>query len=140
MVTDHKRPNPKDVRFYVRPKTMTKSNLPTIKIRLKDVTLRKTVLTILKGSSCFYPMFPLLRVAGAELPTDYVDNIEAEGDNDNPPAWPGDEVPRYHEDEFHVSHRSYFFGGKLWKSRRFVWNNCPHVGSHNFKELCEEIS
>ena len=49
MVDGHRKPNPKDVRFFVRSKTVSKAALPIIRIRLKDTTLRRTLLAILKG-------------------------------------------------------------------------------------------
>merc|ERR1740128_963298 len=60
MVEGGPRPSPREVRFYMRPKAVTKAVLPTVRIRLRDATLRRTVLTILKG---------------CDLPTDFVDSI-----------------------------------------------------------------
>jgi len=60
MVEGGPRPSPREVRFYMRPKAVTKAVLPTVRIRLRDATLRRTVLTILRG---------------CDLPTDFVDSI-----------------------------------------------------------------
>jgi len=64
MLTEKKKPNPKDVQFFVKPRTLQQKErniLLSLKIRLVDTRLRETVLTILKA---------------AELPTGYVDAIE----------------------------------------------------------------
>jgi len=60
MVEGGPRPSPREVRFYMRPKAVAKAVLPTVRIRLRDATLRRTVLTILRG---------------CDLPTDFVDSI-----------------------------------------------------------------
>ena len=63
MANEKKKPNPKDVQFYVKPRTLQQKErniLLSLKIRLVDTRLRETVLTILKA---------------AELPTGYVDAI-----------------------------------------------------------------
>jgi len=62
LLHDKKKPNPKEVKFFVKPRGLVKdkSVLPSIKIRLRDPKLRSTVVTILKT---------------AELPTGYVDSI-----------------------------------------------------------------
>lgn len=63
MVNDKKKPNPKDVQFYVKPRTLQQKErniLLSMKIRLRDSSLRATVLTILRS---------------AELPTGFVDAI-----------------------------------------------------------------
>lgn len=59
-----RRPNPKEVQFFVKPRTQSgvlhEKGLPRIKFRLRDSNLRSTVLTILRGSG---------------LPTGFVDKI-----------------------------------------------------------------
>jgi len=63
MANEKKRPNPKDVQFYVKPRTLQQKErniLQSLKIRLVDTRLREAVLTILRA---------------AELPTGYVDAI-----------------------------------------------------------------
>ena len=62
LLHDKKKPNPKEVKFFVKPRGLVKdkSVLPSIKIRLRDPKLRSTVVTILKT---------------ADLPTGYVDSI-----------------------------------------------------------------
>eukprot|EP00088_Acartia_fossae_P032616 TRINITY_DN3337_c0_g1_i1.p1 TRINITY_DN3337_c0_g1~~TRINITY_DN3337_c0_g1_i1.p1 ORF type:complete len:512 (-),score=88.29 TRINITY_DN3337_c0_g1_i1:290-1825(-) len=63
LVSEKKRPNPKDVSFFIKPRTLEdkeKNYLKTIRIRLKDGSIRDTVLTIL---------------GQAGLPTGYVDKI-----------------------------------------------------------------
>jgi len=86
MAEGKKRPNPSDVRFFVRPKAGTGGarHLAKVKIRLSAPTLRETLLSILKG---------------AELPTDFVDSVpvsdvEAKGGS-------GSSEEEY-TDEFHV--------------------------------------
>ena len=66
LVHDKKRPNPKEVKFFVKPRGLAASKergqqLPSIRIRLRDSGLRATVLAILRA---------------ADLPTGYVDNIQ----------------------------------------------------------------
>ena len=61
LVHDKKKPNPAEVKFFVRPRGARKDLLlPSIKIRLRETKLRSTVVTILRS---------------ADLPTGYVDNI-----------------------------------------------------------------
>jgi len=63
MINEKKRPNPKDVQFFVKPRTVQqkeKNILRSVQIRLVDTRLRETVLTILRA---------------AELPTGFVDAI-----------------------------------------------------------------
>ena len=65
LVHDKDRPNPKEVKFFVKPRggaqpAKDQTQLPSIRIRLRDSKLRATVLNILKS---------------AELPTGYVDSI-----------------------------------------------------------------
>ena len=65
LVHDKNRPNPKEVKFFVKPRgggqlAKDQTQLPSIRIRLRDSKLRATVLNILKS---------------AELPTGYVDAI-----------------------------------------------------------------
>ena len=69
LVHDKKRPNPKEVKFFVKPRGLVTAaaskergqQLPSIRIRLRDSGLRATVLAILRA---------------ADLPTGYVDNIQ----------------------------------------------------------------
>jgi len=63
LLNEKKKPNPKEVQFFVKPRTLQqkeKNTLQSLKIRLRETRLRDTVLTILKT---------------AELPTGYVDAI-----------------------------------------------------------------
>ena len=65
LVHEKNRPNPKEVKFFVKPRGGTmpakdQTQLQSIRIRLRDSKLRATVLNILKS---------------AELPTGYVDSI-----------------------------------------------------------------
>ena len=67
LIHDKKKPNPKEVKFFVKQRAGTllreadPSYLPSIKIRLRDSSLRSTIITILKS---------------ADLPTGYVDSIK----------------------------------------------------------------
>ena len=73
MVSEKKKPNPKDVQFYVKPRTLQQKErniLLSMKIRLRDTSLRATVLTILKA---------------AELPTGFVDAIPEKKEKDVEP-------------------------------------------------------
>ena len=73
LVNDKTKPNPAEVKFFVRPggaggssrKEVTSSLLPSVKIRLRDTKLRAMVVTILKS---------------AELPTQYVDSVPDRGE------------------------------------------------------------
>ena len=70
LVHNKQRPNPKEVKFFVKPRGQTikdKTPLPSIRIRLRDTKLRATVVTILKA---------------AELPTGYVDAIPEKANDD----------------------------------------------------------
>merc|ERR1719186_311754 len=83
LVGDTKPPNPKDVAFFIKPRTLeekSKNQLKSIKIRLKDHKIRSTVLTILKQ---------------ANLPTGYVDKIE-----DKEGTIPTRKADRYDDDEY----------------------------------------
>ena len=66
LVHDKKKPNPAEVKFFVRPRgagggaRKDSTLLPSIKIRLRETKLRSTVVSILRS---------------ADLPTGYVDNI-----------------------------------------------------------------
>ena len=65
LVHDKKKPNPAEVKFFVRPRgvgggSRKDSSIPSIKIRLRETKLRSMVVTILRS---------------ADLPTGYVDNI-----------------------------------------------------------------
>jgi len=85
LVGDTKPPNPKDVAFFIKPRTLeekSKNQLKSIKIRLKDHKIRSTVLTILKQ---------------ANLPTGYVDKIE-----DKTSTTSSHKVNRYDDDEFNA--------------------------------------
>lgn len=78
-------------RFYMRPKAVAKAVLPTVRIRLRDATLRRTVLTILRGPRAMVDMVLVMKVMkkvvweskacpppllpGCDLPTDFVDSI-----------------------------------------------------------------
>ena len=80
-----KRPNPSDVRFYVRPKASSGSkHLAKVKIRLNAPTLRSTLLSILKG---------------AELPTDFVDSVPVSETEAKGGGGSGEDE---YTDEFHV--------------------------------------
>ena len=74
LVHDKKKPNPAEVKFFVRPRgagggsrkdLSTPVLLPSIKIRLRETKLRSMVVTILRS---------------ADLPTGYVDNIPERND------------------------------------------------------------
>jgi len=69
LVIDRKRPNPKDVSFFIKPRSQEEKEraiLRSVGIRLKDSSIRGTVVTILKQ---------------AGLPTGYVDNITEASSN-----------------------------------------------------------
>lgn len=68
-LVNKERPNPKNVNFFVLPRSTEKRDkLPTIKLRLVDSNLRSTILAILKG---------------ANLPTEFVENITEDDTKDN---------------------------------------------------------
>ena len=74
LLHDKKKPNPVEVKFFVKPRGSSLNSqaikdrnlLPFIRIRLRDIKLRTTVVNILKA---------------AELPTGYVDAIPEKVDN-----------------------------------------------------------
>ena len=73
LVHDKKKPNPAEVKFFVRPRGAGGGSrkdllLPSIKIRLRESKLRSTVVTILRS---------------ADLPTGYVDNIPERNNETN---------------------------------------------------------
>jgi len=96
LVTEKKVPNPKDVSFYIKPRSLEdkeKNHLKIVRIRLKDVNIRETVLTILKQSM---------------LPTGYVDKIP-HSETTNSESSHKVEYNRFDDDEFSESSDSVGF-------------------------------
>jgi len=93
LVVDKKKPNPKKMMFYIKPRTAQekeRTSLKSVHILLKDTKIRPTILAILKS---------------VDLPSDYVDTIPISQNDDNYEVPNECEKKVYYEWEGHFSYQ-----------------------------------